>query len=238
MPLTVTGIEVLHRRLPTAKPQDASPKSPPCTTEILAKGHCRIPGARPLPHDILFEQNIKIPLRDGVLLHADIFRPTNAEKVPALIAWGPYGKTGASLINLDRMPGRAGVPRSSVSGYESFEGPDPVEWVPRGYAVINIDARGIGHSQGDVRVHGSAEGQDGYDAVEYVASLPWCTGSVGMVGHSWLAMAQYHVAAQRPPHLKCIAPLEGMSDLFQEVMCRGGIPDANFFNMVVAMLKG
>ncbi|KAH7405702.1 Alpha/Beta hydrolase protein [Phaeosphaeria sp. MPI-PUGE-AT-0046c] len=238
MPLTIAGIEVIQRRLQASSPTDASSEGPECTTEILAADHCRFPGARPLSVDIVFDQNTKIPLRDGVNLRADIFRPNNDDKVPALIAWGPYGKTGTSILSLNKMPGRAGVPLSAVSGYESFEGPDPAEWIPRGYAIVNIDARGVGYSQGDVRVHGSAEGQDGYDAIEHIASLPWCNGSIGMVGHSWLAMAQYHIAAQQPPHLKCIAPLEGISDIFNEAFCRGGISSANFFNLIVSMLKG
>lgn len=123
MTMTVNGIEVIHRRLQAADPKGVVSEGPPSTTEILAAGHCRFPGARPLPQDIVFDQNIKIPLRDGILLCADIFRPNNDVKVPVLVAWGPYGKTGTSMINLDRMPGRAGVPRSATSGFESFEGP-------------------------------------------------------------------------------------------------------------------
>ncbi|KAK4539777.1 hypothetical protein LTR36_010365 [Oleoguttula mirabilis] len=177
-------------------------------------------------------------MRDGTILRADIFRPHGSEQVPAMLVWSPYGKTGAGMINLDFMPARAGIPRSALSGYEKFEGPDPAEWVPRGYAVVNTDARGVFDSEGDVRTMGTPEGQDGYDTVEHIARLPWCTGAVCLVGNSWLAMAQYHIAAQQPPHLKCIAPLEGLSDMFRESMCRGGVPSPAFFAAVTQTLSG
>ena len=87
-------------------------------------------------------------------------------------------------------------------------------------------------------MQGSAEGRDGCDAVEFIAALPWCNSSVGMAGNSWLAMVQYHIAAQDPPHLKCVAPLEGLSDLLREQVCRGGIPDPGFFRAIAHNLRG
>ena len=52
---------------------------------------------------------------------------------------------------LDNAPFRQGIPQSRLSGFQDFEGPDPAEWVPRGYAIVNVDARGIFDSQGDVQ---------------------------------------------------------------------------------------
>lgn len=89
-----------------------------------------------------------------------------------------------------------------------------------------------------MRVLSLAEGQVGYDAVEHIVQLPWCTGSVATAGNSRLAMARYHIAAQQPPHLKCIAPLEGMSDFYREMFCRGGTPQPGFFHAVVHTLSG
>ena len=177
-------------------------------------------------------------MRDGTILRADVFRPCSDAKIPALVVWSPYGKTGSSPLNIHVMPGRVGVAASRLSGYESFEGPDPAEWVFRQFAIVNIDARGAMNSEGDIRVQGSAEGRDGHDAIEHVAELPWCNASVGMVGNSWLAMVQYHIAAENPPHLKCIAPLEGQSDMFREGLCRGGIPAPGFFQSIKHLLKG
>lgn len=238
MPQTVSGIEVALTPLsPSTQIHGGIPPPQPGTTTLPA-GHRKFPGTRALPTDIIFDRDIEIPLRDGVRLRADVFRPNLDVKVPALMVWGPYGKTGSSPLNLHMMPGRAGVAQSRLSGYESFEGPDPAEWVSRGYAIVNVDSRGTMNSEGDIRVQGSAEGRDGHDAVEYIATLPWCNSSVGMAGNSWLAMVQYHIAVQNPPNLKCIAPLEGLSDLLREQVCRGGIPDPDFFKAITHSLMG
>lgn len=85
---------------------------------------------------------------------------------------------------------------------------------------------------------GSAEGRDGYDAVEEIAQMPWCNGSVGLVGNPWLGMAQWFIAAERPPHLKCIAPLEGASDMYRELWCRGGIPQWPFWGFLAETMCG
>jgi putative CocE/NonD family hydrolase len=238
MPQTVSGIEVQLTSLsPSKKIYGEIPAPQPGTTTLPA-GHLKSPGARALPIAIIFDRDIEVPLRDGVRLRADVFRPNLDTKVPAIMVWGPYGKTGSSPLNLYMMPGRAGVAESRLSGYESFEGPDPAEWVARGYAIVNVDSRGTFNSEGDVRVQGSAEGQDGHDSVEYIAALPWCNAAVGMAGNSWLGMVQYHIASQNPPHLKCIAPLEGLSDMLREQVCRGGIPDPGFFKVITHNLRG
>lgn len=119
---------------------------------VLEKGHRRTPECRALPIDMIWDRDIPLKMRDGVSIRADIFRPKNiTEKIPALMAWSPYGKTGAGVISLDMIPHRAGVPKSKLSGYEKWEAPDPAEWCPRGYAVINVDARGVFDSEGDIR---------------------------------------------------------------------------------------
>ena len=59
-----------------------------------------------------------------------------------------------------------------------------------------------------------------------------------MVGNSWLAVSQWFIAAQHPPHLKCIAPFEGIGDIYREVTCRGGVPAPAFFNFIAEVLRG
>lgn len=83
-----------------------------------------------------------------------------------------------------------------------------------------------------LRCFGSGEGRDGYDAIEYLATLPWSNGKLALVGNSWLAMAQWHIAAERPPHLTCIAPLEGCSDFYRETLNRGGVPYRPFWSFL------
>jgi predicted acyl esterase len=68
--------------------------------------------------------------------------------------------------------------------------------------------------------------------------MPWCNGSVGLVGNSWLGIAQWLIAAERPPHTKCIAPLEGASDIYRELICRGRIPGWAFFGFIAETMSG
>ncbi|KAF7586526.1 hypothetical protein BBP40_008698 [Aspergillus hancockii] len=190
------------------------------STIVLPKGHQRTSECRALPIDLIWDRDVMLPMRDGVRIAADIFRPADAATpLPALMAWSPYGKTGAGVISLDIIPHRAGVPKSQLSGYEKWEAPDPAEWCARGWL-------------------GTGEGQDGFDAVEAVAALPWCSGRVALVGNSWLAMAQWFIAAERPPHLTCIAPLEGATDFYRETLCRGGVPFTPFWEMLRSCLSG
>jgi hypothetical protein len=71
---------------------------------------------------------------------------------------------------------------------------------------------------------GVQDGRDGHDAVEEIAQLEWCTGKVALAGNSWLAMSQWFIASQKPPHLTCFAPWEAASDFYKDTLCRGGVP--------------
>jgi putative CocE/NonD family hydrolase len=85
---------------------------------------------------------------------------------------------------------------------------------------------------------GTQEGRDGYDVTEELGKMNWCNGSVAFVGNSWLGMAQWFIAAERPPHLKCIAPFEGASDVYRELVCRGGVPGKAFVKFIAGLLSG
>ncbi|KAI4944778.1 hypothetical protein J4E91_008465 [Alternaria rosae] len=207
------------------------------TTE-LPPGHRKQPTYRPLTTTTIFDQDQALTLRDGTVIYADIFRPKTDEKVPAIVMWGPYGKTGMGMLNVHAMPLRAGIPETQLSGYEDFEGLDPAEWVPRGYAIVNVDPRGVNNSSGNIHFWGSTEGRDGRDAIEELAKLPWCSGKLALAGNSWLAISQYFIAAEQPPHLVCIAPLEGLSDPLREQTLRGGIPNTAFNEWIATMLMG
>ena len=170
---------------------------------VLPKGHVRSEGHRAFDEPCVFDRDVAVTMRDGKRLYADIFRVEHHAKVPALLVWSPYGKTGQGPQNYDRMgPWRCGVAKSLTSGYEKFEGPCPAEWCPRGYAIINvrsltssgltrqIDARGAVDSEGDIAQWGQQEAEDIYDTIEWLSQQPWCTGSVGMLGNSWSVAIQ------------------------------------------------
>ena len=130
-------IEVLFRQAaPIDVPEARYPGFNPSTT-TLRKGFVKKNAALPLPCDILFERDVPVPLRDGTVIYTDIFRPVGGSKLPAIIAWSPYGKEGGMTL-LDDFPFRAGVPKSAVSELQKWEGPDPAYWCNHGYAIVNL----------------------------------------------------------------------------------------------------
>ena len=122
----------------------------------------------------------------------------------------------------------SGVPPNSVSRHTAWEGPDPACWSQRGYAVINGDACGSWASEGDNEIFSLQEAEDGYDVIEWAASLPWSNGRVGLAGVSYLAIVQWRIAELNPPHLSCINPWEGFCDVYRDYGYHGGIPETNF----------
>lgn len=175
------------------------------------------------------QRDVSIPLRDGTRIYADIFRPADETPVPALLAWGPYGKHEGTLQYLVRAFPAAGLKEGDVGPYAMFEGPDPHFWVPRGYAIVNVDPRGLWHSEGNATFVSPEEAEDCYDVIEWIARQPWCSGKVGMTGVSYLAVIQWRVAALQPPHLAAINPWEGWSDTYREVAYHGGMPETWFW---------
>lgn len=203
-------------------------------TETLPKGWNGF-NSRPLECDILVEHDFAVTVRDGARLYADIYRPPNNKgKVPALICWSPFGKKFNGLMCLEKMtPYNLGIPNGTLSGLEKFEGPDPADWVAKGYAIINVDSRGAGDSDGVMAIMGTQEAEDGFDFIEAVAKLEWCDGQIGLVGNSHLAIVQWFIAALKPPSLKAIAPWEACGDLYREQFARGGIYAGDLFDNLI-----
>jgi predicted acyl esterase len=206
-------------------------EGPKRETKILKKGTVFIKGGCALPCDILWERDVAVKLRDGTSIYLDVFRPPDVSNVPAILSWSPYGK-------IIPTPPAIGVPVEWVSGLNKFEGPDPAYWCNHEYAVINVDVRGAYGSEGDIHFWGSVDSRDGYDVVEWIASQHWCNGNVGMSGNSWLAIAQWFIAAENPLHLAAIAPWEGVSDLYRQDILRGGIHNIGFNELVISTLRG
>ncbi len=175
---------------------------------------------------LTIERNVVIPLRDGTEIFADLYRAEGAERdLPILLAWGPYGKH--ALSNQVFWP-RSGVDPAWLSTLTPFEGPDPVWWGQRGYAVAVVDPRGAWLSGGDFHHNGRQEAEDCADAIEWLARLPWANGRVGMTGVSYLGAIQYYVAPLRPPALAALNVWEAFSDWYREFAYHGGIPETGF----------
>ncbi len=181
---------------------------------------------RPLPTDIVLENDVAVTLRDGVTIYVDVLRP--AEPVPVIVAWSPYGKSQGNAPAPTALFAMLGIDITALSGLQKFEGPDPAYWCAQGYAICNPDARGIGQSEGDSAMFGRQEDQDCHDLIEWLAVQHWCNGKVAMTGTSYLAISQWFTAAEQPPHLAAINPWEGFSDVYRDLVMRGGMPDIGF----------
>ena len=129
--------------------------------------------------------------REGTTLRADVFRPDGPGRFPVLLSRLPYDKNGR------RRPGDIDV------------------FVERGYVVIIQDTRGRFASDGDEYLPLAWEANDGYDAVEWAAELPYADGQVGTMGQSYLGATQYLLAPTRPPHLKASFPASAPADFHQ-----------------------
>ena len=201
-------------------------------TRTLLAGYQIDPKFRSIPTDIVFEKDVPVTLRDGVTIYVDVFRPVGSEKVPVIIAWSPYGKSEGTAPSVTGIFGLIGLDNAVVSGLAKFEGPDPAYWCAQGYAICNPDARGVAGSGGDSVVWDRQEGQDCHDLIEWLAEQDWCTGKVAMSGTSYLAVSQWFTAAEQPPHLTAINPWEGVSDVYRDLVMRGGMPDLGFADML------
>jgi len=129
--------------------------------------------------EVAVNKDTMVPCRDGIQLAADIYLPKTDGKVPLIVYRTPYGK---ELMELNGK-----------------------YWARRGYACAIQDCRGRFKSKG-TWVPFMHEAQDGYDAIEWLATQAWCNGKVGMIGGSYLGWVQWWAASQKPAHLVTIIP--------------------------------
>ena len=211
----------------------------PGKTEILPKGWNGY-NAKPLESDIRIDHDVEIIVRDGCRLYVDVYRPADIdEPMPAIVGWSCYGKKYSALSMLPITVWKCCVKDEDLSGLEKFEGLDPLKWCPRGYAIISVDSRGTGNSDGQIPIMGSQDSEDAYDVIEALSKMSWCNGKVGMAGNSALAIIQWSTAQLQPPSLAAIAPWEGAGDLFREQFCRGGVFSMSNFDLIIdKIIKG
>ncbi|MBK9169208.1 MAG: CocE/NonD family hydrolase [Bryobacterales bacterium] len=152
---------------------------------------------RPPTEQIVVESNVVVPMRDGIKLYADVYRPARQGKFPVLITRTPYGKQ-----------------RDGIHG-------NLVNFARRGYAVVAQDVRGRFESEGKWDPF-RYEAEDGYDTVEWAAKQSWSNGKVGMFGGSYLGNVQWQAAAQTPPSLVAVFPVVASTSLYHNTWYHGG----------------
>jgi putative CocE/NonD family hydrolase len=150
----------------------------------------------------IHEQDITVPMRDGVRLRADVLRPSGG-RFPTLVYRTPYGR------------------RAALEEYTTF-----TRAVDRGYAVVVQDVRGRYGSDGEFRPYEN-EGRDGYDTIEWAARQPWSNGRVGTFGLSYPGAVQWLAAVENPPHLEAMVPAMTFSTP-QNFFYSGGVWDMSW----------
>jgi len=168
-------------------------------------------------YPVMVVKDVRIPLRDGSYLMADVYRPDGVpnEKFPVLMSLSSY------LKELQHLP--HGAP------FTHQERPEPDWWVARGYILVFVDSRGTGKSPGKTDIWSMQEARDYYDAIEWAGQQTWSTGKVGLSGVSYYAITQWNVASLQPPHLTTILPWEGWADLYRDSVFHGGLFNQAFY---------
>ena len=165
------------------------------THDIQARLRASVRG--PLPPNCTLLADHYIPLRDGLRLCCDVYRPSGAAPFPAILSIAPYIK------ELQLQP--ALLTHSIQAGpTDSFIGND--------YVHVIATHRGAGTSQGQYNHISATEQADFHDVVEWISRQPWCHGAVGMVGDSHFAVNSRWATTQQHPALKCVIPYDAMSD--------------------------
>jgi putative CocE/NonD family hydrolase len=164
--------------------------------------------------DMHVQRNIRIPMRDGVEIALDLYRPLASA-----------GAGGRYPVLYSVVPAPAPRRGRTVAARAGRDTGSPAWWVARGYAYARACCRGTGGSGGTWRLLDAAEQDDLYDAIEWLAAQPWCSGRVGMIGGGY-DEAQWLAAAQQPPHLACIAPCDAAVDLYRDILYPGGLANA------------
>ena len=154
-------------------------------------------------------RDVRMPMRDGTILYADVYLPEREGRFPTLLERTPYNKETSSEITLG----------------------SPKVYTEHGYAVVIQDVRGRFKSEGEFypfRDDGWGINRDGYDSVEWIAAQDWCAGKVGTIGGSYSGVTQYRMLPMRPPHLAAQFVRESSSDYHREWTYRGGALELGF----------
>ena len=142
------------------------------------------------PTGVVFAYDVRIPMRDGATLSADIYRPDTTDKVPVILVRTPYDNGVAAQVAAGKW------------------------WAARGYAYVVQDVRGRGESDGEFYplVH---EAEDGDDTITWCGKQAWSNGKVGMTGSSYLGWTQLYPVGLRNPYLAALFTIVAPPDPYR-----------------------
>ncbi len=149
-------------------------------------------------HAIHCLYDLKVPMRDGILLSADVYLPNDAgPRFPTILLRTPYESTRDGHIDWAAW------------------------WARRGYACVVQDNRGKFESEGAFYPYRD-DGPDGHDTLEWIAAQSWCSGKIGTSGRSYGGLFQWQLAPHRSKHLTAMAPQVIMGDYYGDYHHTGG----------------
>ncbi|MCU1344392.1 MAG: putative esterase [Acidimicrobiia bacterium] len=170
------------------------------------------------------DKDVYVPMRDGVSLAVDLYRPDELTVHAAVLLVTPYLKDAVFAMPLgsDGRPVPLPLPPMPPGVNPMLLSVAPL--VAQGFVVVVADARGTGYSEGVYDYYNFHGGPfDGYDTVEWIAAQPWCDGNVGMLGGSAAAISCYITALTQPPHLKAMVPNMHPADFYFDQWRIGGV---------------
>ncbi len=157
---------------------------------------------------------VKIPMRDGKQLMADITLPSSKGKFPTIYIHTPYKRESASAPLPDHPHAKVLLDREH-------------------YVYVITDWRGyFGSKEAAEGAKELNHGQDGYDVIEWIAKQPWSNGKVGLWGHSAPGGVQYKIAQERPPHLVCAVPASANIGYPYEQFFYGGVLQKHYLKIL------
>ena len=155
------------------------------------------------PYEIVIDRAVMVPMRDGTRLAADVYRPANTGRYPAIVERTPYNREESVILRTKT----------------------PQFFAQRGFVFVVQDVRGRFGSEGTWYPFvddGWGLHRDGFDTIAWIAEQPWCNGKVATAGGSYAGQTQMFLAPTRPPALVCCFVREAASDLAAQWCYRGG----------------
>lgn len=154
-------------------------------------------------YEIAIDRAVRIPMRDGTCLVADVYRPAAEGRFPAVVERTPYNRAESVILRTRTPP----------------------YFAERGFVFVVQDVRGRFGSEGTwypFLDDGWGDNRDGFDTVAWIAAQPWCNGKVATAGGSYAGQTQMFLAPTRPPALACCFVREAASNLAAQWCYRGG----------------